>query len=278
MTSNGSKASENVGAKNLLPKYHYERSAKNLVPSPMLKLHPTLSLSTLEENMISIQGGEFLMGSEEYDDEKPIHKVKLDNFELCRYPVSQQLWKDVMESDPEELYFQNPHRPVEDVSWDDIQTNFLPALREKTGSNSWCLPTEAQWEYAARGGKYARAYTYAGSEQLKEVGWYGDNSLSETNPIACKRPNTLGLYDMSGNVFEWCQDRYGENYYLELKDQYEDQPTPNPGGPEEGNRQVVRGGSWSYFPVLARVSSRFSYYPFDRDYLLGFRLCRYSAR
>ncbi len=228
--------------------------------------------------MVSIKGGEFLMGGERYDDEQPIHKVKLDDYELCRYPVSQQLWLDVMQAYLEELYFQNPHRPVEDVSWDDIQTKFLPALREKTRDNSWCLPTEAQWEYAARGGNYARAYTYAGSDQLKEVGWYDDNSLSETSPIACKRPNSLGLYDMSGNVFEWCQDFYGGNYYQHLKDQYGDQPAPNPGGPKEGNRQVVRGGSWYYYPSLARVSDRYFNFPSDRLNGVGFRLCRYSAR
>ena len=204
--------------------------------------------------------------------------IQLDDFELCRFLVSQQFWFEVMEQHSEKLYFQNPHRPVERVSWDDIQNEFLPTLREKTGNNSWCLPTEAQWEYAARGGKHTKSLTYAGSEQLKEVGWYGDNSLSETNPIACKRPNTLGLYDMSGNVFEWCQDRYGENYYLELKDQYGDQPTPNPGGPEEGDYQVVRGGSWYDLPDNARVSYRYYFYPCGRYDFVCFRLCRYSAR
>ena len=221
----------------------------------MLQLHPTLSLSNLEKNMVLIEGGEFLMGSEKYSSEKPIHKVKLDDYELCRYLVSQQLWKEVMGSDPEEIKFQNPHRPVERVSWDEIQDNFLPALREKTGDNSWCLPTEAQWEYAARGGKYAKGYTYAGSEQLKEVGWFEDrnkteiNAYRETNPSACKRPNSLGLYDMSGNVFEWC-----------------------------GDKHVVRGGSWYSFPDYARVSDRFVGYSAYRYSYVGFRLCRYSAR
>ncbi|MEM7510934.1 MAG: SUMF1/EgtB/PvdO family nonheme iron enzyme [Bacteroidota bacterium] len=242
------------------------------------QLADVLCLSNLERHMVSIKGGEFLMGGERYDNEQPIHKVKLDDYELCRYPVSQQLWLDVMEAYPEELYFQNPHRPVEDVSWDDIQTNFLPALREKTRDNSWCLPTEAQWEYAARGGNYARAYTYAGSEQLKEVGWYDDNSLSETSPIAYKRPNSLGLYDMSGNVFEWCQDKYDSSYYQTLKDQYGNQPAANPGGPKAGSSRVVRGGSWDDDPASARVSNRDVGTPYYRYIVVGFRLCRYSAR
>ncbi|MEM7511775.1 MAG: SUMF1/EgtB/PvdO family nonheme iron enzyme, partial [Bacteroidota bacterium] len=112
----------------------------------MLKLHPILSLSTLEENMVLIEGGEFDMGGESvFNNAKPIHKVKLDDYELCRYPVSQQLWLEVMGAYPERIKFQNPHRPVERVSWDEIQKEFLPALRKRTRDDSWCLPTEAHW-------------------------------------------------------------------------------------------------------------------------------------
>ncbi|MEM8900912.1 MAG: SUMF1/EgtB/PvdO family nonheme iron enzyme [Bacteroidota bacterium] len=145
----------------------------------MLELHPPLSLSTLEDHMVLIEGG--IMEIQGVN-------IQLDDFELCRYLVSQQLWKEVMGSYLTEIRFKNHHRLVENVSWDDIQNKFLPVLQEKTGDPIWGLPTEAQWEYAARGGKYAIDYTYPGSDQLKEVGWFNKNSYRETNPIACKRP------------------------------------------------------------------------------------------
>ena len=211
---------------------------------------------------------------------KPIHKVRLDDFHLCRYPASQQLWKEVMSENPEKLWFENPHRPVEGVSWDEITRHFLPRLHEKTGDKTYYLPTEAQWEYAARGGKYAIGTEYAGSNHLKEVAWYDQNSFSETQIIGQKRPNPLGLYDMSGNVFEWCQDRMSESYYKELQQKYGSQPAPNPGGPMEsyGYGRVVRGGSWNHYVNLARVSYRDDPDPLDRGDGVGFRLCRYSPR
>ena len=237
----------------------------------MLTLTPTLNLDNLASQMVFVKGDTFLMGGESWlNDAKPIHQVELDDFSICRYPVSQQLWYEVMESDPEELFFQNPWRPVEDVSWEDITTTFLPRLREKTGKSAYCLPTEAEWEYAGRGGMYrnkfqsenlANNYTYAGSDVLKEVAWNRENSYRETHPIALKRPNQLGLYGMSGNVFEWCQDRYDEDYYQQLKDQYGNRPAPNPKGPEEGDSKVVRGGSWININDNSRVSNRSDLHP-----------------
>ena len=142
----------------------------------MLQLPPPLSLSTLSQHMVPITGGIFEMGGESVlDNAKPIHKVQLDDFEICRYPVSQQLWCDVMGKNPKELKFENRHRPVERISWDDIQEDFLPILREKTQDPSYCLPSEAQWEYAARGGMYAQGFTYSGANQAKEVAWYNAN-------------------------------------------------------------------------------------------------------
>jgi len=245
----------------------------------MLALAQPLNLANLNQHMVYVQGGTFEMGGESWNNNaKPVHPVQLSDFELCRYPVSQQLWQEVMGDNPEELKFENRHRPVEPVSWNDITQHFLPRLREKTGDNTYCLPTEAQWEYAARGGKYAVGTTFAGSNHLKEVAWYDGNAFSETQVIGQKRPNTLGLYDMSGNVFEWCQDRYEGNYYQTLVDQYGSSPAPHPEGPEEGTERVVRGGSWFYDVNFARVSDRFFGNPPYRSSYIGFRLCRYLPR
>ena len=231
--------------------------------------------------MVPIEGGGFDMGGESVlKSAMPIHKVRLDDFFLCRYPVSQQLWEEVMGENPEKLNFENRHRPVEGVSWNDITQEFLPRLREKTRGKSYCLPTEAQWEYAARGGKYAVGTAYAGSNHVKEVAWYRKNSFSETQVIGQKRPNQLGLFDMSGIVREWCQDWLSGSYYQELQQQYGSQPAPNPGGPKESefSARVVRGGSWSDNDNSARVSDRDSSYPGFRFDDIGFRLCRYSPR
>ncbi len=241
----------------------------------MHALPDTLCLANLAQHMLPIEGGVFERGSDE-----SIHTIQLDNFELCRYPVSQQLWYEVMGKTPDELYFQNPHRPVERVSWDDISQEFLPALREKTGIPDYCLPTEAQWEYAARGGKCRTPdYRFSGSEAVKEVAWYDDNSFGETQPTGLKRPNSLGLYDMSGNLWEWCQDWYARDYYESLVDPFGNQPAVNPTGPEHGDRRVVRGGSWYINDHDSRVANRVSNSPLYRySSLIGFRLCRYSAR
>ena len=250
----------------------------------MLQLQETLCLANLDQNMVRVEGGTFDMGGESsWASAKPIHTVRLDNFEICRYPVSQQLWYEVMGENPEELKFENRNRPAERVSWEDINNQFLPALRENTGGNSYCLPTEAQWEYAARGGKWRTkrraekvlSFAFAGSNNLKEVGWYDENSYSETNPLACKRPNSLSLYGMSGNVWEWCQDWYSDTYYGECQ---EKGVALNPEGPSTGTSRVARGGSWYYNSLNCRVSDRNDVNPLNRDFVFGFRLCRYSPR
>ena len=228
--------------------------------------------------MVKVEGGVFEMGSEDIDEaEKPVHSVKLHDFHLCRFPVTQSLWLSVLEENP--ATFPHPHKPIETVTWYDA-VSFCNALSEKRGLNpyydidpnrkdpnnhnehddlSWWvrirpeaegyrLPTEAEWEYAAQGGKYAQEeeLLYAGSRNLTEVAWHGGNSLNMSQSVRLKRPNALGLYDMSGNVDEWCEDWYEENYYEECRAQG---VVDNPAGPEQGEYRVVRGGSWDNFDV-----------------------------
>ncbi|MEL6676966.1 MAG: formylglycine-generating enzyme family protein [Bacteroidota bacterium] len=249
----------------------------------MLHLPQTLCLANLAEHMIHIPGGTFMMGGENMQkDAQPEHLVSLDGFYLCRFPVSQKLWEEVMGRKPAQLRFQDSTRPVERVSWNAIEQEFLPALREKTGVEDYCLPTEAQWEYAARGGEKGALikqdrFEFSGSHALREIGWYKLNSLGETQSLGLKRPNTLGLYDMSGNIREWCQDWYGEKYYQTLKEHHGARVVQNPSGPKEGGNRVVRGGAWYVQPAYASVALRFSFYPHGEGDLVGFRLCRNAS-
>ena len=221
-------------------------------------------------DLVFIQGGTFQMGDEHGDlwsACRPVHEVTVKDFYLARYPVTQALWRAVMGDDPPKLAFKGSgNRPVERVSWDDTQL-FIQKLNERTGE-SYRLPTEAEWEYAARGGIYSNRYKYAGSNKLKEVGWYDENSHDETKPVGLKFPNELGLYDMSGNVYEWCADVWHENY--------EDAPSDGSAWMEGGeqNRRVVRGGSWLYGTDFCRVAFRGRFVTVSRDYLIGFRLAR----
>ena len=214
--------------------------------------------------MVSVKGGEFEMGSEEYGD-KPIHRMTLSSFYIGRYPVTQALWQAVMGNNPSR--FIGSDRPVERVSWYDAQ-EFIKALNAQTGKD-FSLPTEAQWEYAARGGQQSQGFRYAGSDRLAEVGWFRENSYGETKPVGLKLSNELGLFDMSGNVWEWCQDWYDEKYYARCA---EAGVVTDPPGPAEGERRVVRVGSSFDSAVSCRVSCRGSTLPDGRWDLRGFRL------
>ena len=219
-------------------------------------------LNKLINNMVYVSGGTFTMGEKgrkAYDDEKPAHSVTLSSYYICKYEVTQALWRAVMGSNPS--YFKGDNLPVEQVSWNDCQT-FINRLNNYTGRN-FRLPTEAEWDFAARGGNNSRHYKYSGSNNIGDVAWYGDNSGECTHPVGTKLPNELGLYDMSGNVFEWCSDWYCS---------YSSYSQSNPTGPNSGAYRVLRGGSWGGYTRYCRSSDRGGYAPGSRDFNLGLRL------
>lgn len=175
---------------------------------------------------------------------------------MAETEVTQALWEAVMGYNPS--CFKGENQPVENVEWDDCQT-FIQVLNELTGEK-FRLPTESEWEYAAKGG---REYEYSGSDSLDEVGWYGNNSGKKTHPVKQKKPNVLGLYDMSGNVFEWCND---------WDAQYDDGFMIDPQGPQKGKTHTCRGGSWNYDSLCSRVCFRSKHYPDRKNNHVGFRL------
>ena len=201
-------------------------------------------------------------GSDVYDSEKPAHQVTLSTYMIGETEVTQALWQAVMGNNPS--YFTGDKNcPVEQVSWNDCQ-EFVKKLSGLTGKK-FRLPTEAEWEYAARGGSKSKHYKYSGSSDLGTVAWYEGNSGKKTHPVKGKSPNELGLYDMSGNVWEWCQDRYGS---------YGSSAQSNPKGPSTDFRCVDRGGSWSYNAGKCRVSYRGCYPMGDCSIGLGLRLAQ----
>jgi formylglycine-generating enzyme required for sulfatase activity len=220
--------------------------------------------------MILVEGGSFDMGctSEQQDcweDEQPVHRVTLDSYFIGKYPVTQALWRAVMGTNPS--YFKGCDQcPVEQVSWKDVQ-DFIRRLNERTGQN-YRLPTEAEWEYAARGGNKSRHYMRAGGNMIDDIGWYESNSGKKTHPIGQKLANELGLYDMNGNVWEWCNDWYKA---------YSASAQTNPKGPATGSRRVVRGGSWDVEPQFCRIAIRSYVSPGSGLINVGFRLARSSS-
>ena len=222
--------------------------------------------------MVRVQGGTFQIGAtseqgkDASSDEKPVHQVTLSDYSIGETEVTQALWKAVMGTNPSK--FVGDNHPVEMVSWNECQS-FITRLNSMTGLK-FRLPTEAEWEYAARGGSKSRGYKYAGSDNIDEVAWYDSNSGQTTHDVKTSVANELGLYDMSGNVWEWCQDRYGSKYYKECLKQSSN--IQNPQGPVKGSSRVNRGGSWSNYAGFCRVAYRSSSTPGNRDLNLGLRL------
>ena len=215
--------------------------------------------------MVYVEGGSFHMGatseqgSDAYDSEKPVHRVTLSGYYIGRCEVTQELWEAVMGSNPSN--FKGAQNPVESVSWNDCQ-NFIKKLNSLTG-RTFRLPTEAEWEYAARGGKKSSHYKYSGSNNIDDVAWYSSNSGSETHAVGTKTANELGIYGMSSNVSEWCSDWYGG---------YSAGAQTNPQGPSSGSGRVLRGGCWLDSAVYCRVSFRSHFDPGDCNCGIGLRL------
>ena len=242
-------------------------SAINLTPNWSASVTPSQRavLEKLIANMVKVEGSTFTMGAtpeqgnDAYEYERPAHQVTLSDYYIGRYEVTQKEWQAVMGDNPSKFYGDN--LPVDYVSWNDCQ-DFINKLNQLTGLK-FRLPTEAEWEFAARGGKQSKGYKYSGSDNAKNIAWYEKNSGSKPHQVGTKEPNELGIYDMSGNVGEWCGDWYGR---------YSSSAQTNPTGPSSGSGRVLRGGGWGYDAGRCRVSNRFSFYPSGRYAYIGFRV------
>ena len=231
----------------------------------------TFTVNGVSFTMLPVEGGTFTMGAtseqgrDAYNFEKPAHSVTLSSYYMGETEVTQALWQAVMGSNPSH-FTGDSQRPVEMVSWDDCQT-FITKLNQQCAGQlngrQFRLPTEAEWEYAARGGKQSHGYKYSGSKTLDNVAWYASNSGSTTHAVGTKQANELGLYDMSGNVWEWCSDWYGD---------YGSSALTNPTGPATGSYRVYRGGDWGIYARLCRVSIRNGNDSDNTDSYLGLRL------
>jgi formylglycine-generating enzyme required for sulfatase activity len=243
-----------------------------------------------EKGMVFVEGGAFEMGDtfgDGRDNERPVHQVTLSDFWIGRYAVTFEEYDAFCaatgKEKPEDEGWGRVNRPVINVSWNDAVAycnwrseregleKVYQINDEKVEANwqakGYRLPTEAEWEFAARGGRKSKGFEYSGGNELDPVGWYEPNSEGRTHPVGQKLPNELGLYDMSGNVWERCWDWYGD---------YSPNPQTNPKGPDTGDYRVIRGGSCYSSDYVSRVAYRDDYYPYNRYYYDGFRLTRYG--
>lgn len=218
-------------------------------------------LNALRNSFVRIPAGEFMMGSGNgAADERPVHRVRLSrSLEMCKYEVTQTQWEAGMGSNPS--HYKGPNLPVENVSWEDVQ-QFLQKLNALNDGYIYRLPTEAEWEYGCRAGSTG---DYAGP--LDAMAWYGSNATGTTHPVGQKKPNSWGLYDMHGNVLEWCQDWFNDSYYTQS-------PSVDPRGPSAGSSRVLRGGNWVLGSGFLRSARRSARTPGLRENDLGFRLVR----
>jgi len=234
---------------------------------PLFHIMPKKKKIFTEPSMVLVEGGTFIMGSNYWGyDEEPEHAVTVNSFYIGKYEVTQKEWKEIMGYNP--CLFKGDDLPIEQVSWNEIQ-EFLKELNENTGKN-YRLPTEAEWEYASQGGNKSEGYMYSGSNNIEDVAWYSGNSDNKTHPVGTKLPNELGIYDMSGNVSEWCNDWYAVAYYRES-------PNNNPQGPPTGDSRTFRNGSYLNCEDACEDDCRHSYRLSAKpDYRndVGFRVVR----
>ncbi|MBR5550854.1 MAG: formylglycine-generating enzyme family protein [Muribaculaceae bacterium] len=224
-----------------------------------------IDVNGVKFKMIYVAGGTFTMGATAEqagyeNDETPAHQVTLSDYFIGETEVTQELWYAVMGTNPSN-FTRSSRNPVENVSWHDCQA-FIQKLNQLTGLR-FRLPTEAEWEFAARGGNSSKGYKYSGSNRIDDVAWYDGNSGSTTHEVATCYPNELGLYDMSGNVWEWCSDWYGG---------YSSMAQTDPSGVGSGSIRVFRGGGWNFYARYCRVAYRYYNTPDTRYYGLGLRL------
>jgi len=254
-------------------------------PQPAPAVTTPTAVPQRPAGMVRIPGGSFQMGSVSgLDIERPVRRVAINAFSISRYPVTQKEWQEVMGTNPS--HFKGDNFPVESVSWFDAieycnrrsqREGLTPAytvrgtgdnrtVRWNRRANGYRLPTEAEWEYAARGGNGSPGnFTYSGSNNVDEVAWHSGNSGGRTHIVGAKKPNALGLYDMNGNVREWCWDWF---------ETYLSREQTDPTGPSSGTYRVIRGGGWSFSAGSARSTYRISYYPYNRSSDVGFRIVR----
>ena len=241
--------------------------------SPSTASNLTFTVKGVRFTMVYVNSGTFTMGatseqgSDVWDDEKPAHSVTVGDFWIGETEVTQALWQAVMGRNPSE--FKGRNRPVENVSWNDCQS-FVKKLNSLLSSKlpagrKFRLPTEAEWEFAARGGNRSGHYKFSGSNDIGSVAWYLDNSGSTTHDVKTKNSNELCIYDMTGNVWEWCQDWFASSYYG-------NSPQTNPTGPSSGSGRVYRGSCWGSDAKYCRVSNRCGIDQADTVEFLGLRL------
>ena len=216
-----------------------------------------LNVNGIQYPMVKVEGGTFTMGNGGIFSDCRRHEVTLDGYSIGKYQVTQDIWEAVMGDNPSQ--FHGSRRPVERVSWDDCQ-DFIRKLNELTGQN-FRLPTEAEWEFAARGGNFSHGYKYSGADDVNQVAWHSERHTYE---VGLKSPNELGLYDMSGNVYEWCRDWY---------EKYSGATQINPKGAYQGTLRVCRGGCGAGISWCCRITDRHCNLPDFRSFFLGFRLC-----
>jgi formylglycine-generating enzyme required for sulfatase activity len=249
---------------------------------------PKIFTNSIEMEFILIPAGSFMMGTDCQEDnpftekneyaecdhkvEHPKHEIVISEpFYISKYEVTQLQWYLIMDKNPanfktEKVGMDSRHHPVEMVSWDDVQ-EFIRKLNKKEGTNAYRLPSEAEWEYAARAGTDTEYFFGNDPHRLKEYAWYVENSKAKTNQVGTLKPNSWGLYDMYGNVWEWCLDWYDGAYYSKS-------PSENPPGPNSGTNRVLRGGSWSSLARICRSAYRHAAAPDSHDDSFGFRLVK----